>query len=288
MSPSLFRRWSYRLFGPAARWTLDDLDTLGQWLEKADIPRRPDMHLACYYAGMAIVGLLTLIALGVELAIGVSPPYAVLTVTLGLTVVGLLYGWAFHGLRVWAFMRAERLEEQLPFATNYLASMAQADVAPEKLFENLSRQPVYGEVTVEARRIRRDLTGLGMDLVTALQRATRRSPSAEFRDFLQGLLTAIAAGGSTKNFLAAKADQYMDDLRQDQEAFLETLGILAETYVTVILAGPLFVIIMLTVLVLFGTSGRLPLELGYLMMLALVPLANIGFSVAVETTSPGA
>jgi len=278
---------SYRLFGPLARWTIDDPGEMALILQQANINRRPDMHLARYYAAIAIAVVAVVSVLVAEMALSAPLPLVLLTFTLGLTLVGLLYGAAFQGPQIKAFMRAEKLEDQLPYAVNYLASMAQANVTPEHLIENLSRQPVYGEITVEARRIRRDLDGLGMDLVEALQRAARRAPCEEFRDFLQGLLTAITAGGSTESYLASRAEQYMNDLQQDQEAFLDSLGILAESYVTVVVAGPLFVIIMLTVLVLFGTQGGMPLELGYVMMLGIVPLANVGFAVAVDTISPG-
>jgi hypothetical protein len=187
----------------------------------------------------------------------------------------------------------EREDNQLPYAVNYMASMAQADITPERLIENLSRQPVYGEVTVEARRIRRDVSGFGMDLVTAIQNAAERAPTEMFRDFLRGLVTAVAAGGSLQGFLDAKSDQYMEAIEQNQEAFLDSLGIMAKSYVTVIVAGPLFVIIMLTVLImltmliLFGNAGQLPLELGYVMMLGLVPMAYVAFAIAIDTIQPG-
>lgn len=286
MSSPFAQRWAYRLFSPLASWTIHDPHAMALSLQRADIPRRPEMHLALYYAAIAGAIILTL-ALVVLWAILAAPlAVIVLTFTLGLLAIGGLYGAAFHGPRIQAFMRAERLEEQLPYAVNYMASMAQADVTPEHLFENLSRQPVYGEMTTEAQRIRRDLHGLGFDLVEALQRAAARAPSEEFRDFLQGMLTAVSAGGSMETYLRTRAEQYMDDLQQDQDAFLDSLGILAESYVTVVVAGPLFVIIMLTVLVLFGTEGQMPLELGYVMMLAIIPMANVGFAVAIDTISP--
>ncbi len=288
MTTSVVRRTAYRLFAGLASWTIDDPIAMRTQLEKADIPHRPEMHLAVYYAAAVGLFLLAIGALAVAWALGAHLGILFGIFTLGLVSVGACYGWAFQGPRVHAFMRGERLDEQLPFAVNYMASMAQADVTPEQLIANLSRQPVYGEVTVEAQRIRRDIEALGMDLVTALQRASERAPSARFHDFIQGLLTAIAAGGSHDDYLATKAEQYMDDLTQDQEAFLDNLELLAESDATVIVAGPLFVIIMLTVLVLFGTSGRMPLHLGYIMMLGLVPLANVGFAVAIETMSPGA
>ena len=287
MTANNVRTLAYRLFGSLAERTVDDPQAMQISLQKADVPRRPEMHLAIHYAVAALLTLLTLAGVAAAWWTQAGLAIAALVATLGLTAVAATYGWAFQGPRVVAFMRGERLDEQLPFAVNYMASMAKANVTPEKIIENLSRQPVYGEVTVEAQRIRRDINGLGLDLVRALQRAVDRAPSNKFHDFLQGLLMAVSAGGSVEGFLETKADQYMADLSQDQEAFLETLGILAEGYVTVVLAGPLFVIIMLTVLVLFGTSGTFSLELGYLMMLAVVPLANLGFAISVDTIAPG-
>lgn len=287
MSETLWARTSYRLLSGFAEWTLDDPDGFANKLARADIGRRPEMHLASAYAGIAVSILATIGALVIAALQGLALPWLALIFTVGLTGVGLGYGWAFQGPEIVAFMRGEKIDEQLPYAVNYMASMAQADVTPEELIENLSRQPVYGEVTVEAGRIRRDLSGFGMDLVTAIQRAADRAPSQKFRDFMQGLLTAVAAGGSLQGFLDTKAQLYMEDIEQNQEAFLDSLGILAESYVTVIVAGPLFVIIMLTVLILFGTSGSLPLELGYVMMLGLVPMANVGFAIAIDTMQPG-
>lgn len=288
MSHATLERWIYRVFSGLAEWVIDDPTALAARLDRADVRRRPEMHLSVWLAAIALAALASLAALAVEVALGAGLPILVLTLTVGLTAVGACYGAAFEGPRILAFMRAERLDEQLPYAVNYMASMAQANVTPEHLVENLARQPVYGEVTVEARRMIRDLHGLGFDLVTALHRAATRSPSDEFRDFLQGLRTAVAAGGSTGSYLATRAEQYMNDVQQDQEAFLDSLEILAESYVTVVLAGPLFVIILLTVLAIFGSAGGLPLELGYVMMLGIVPMANVGFAVAIDTIAPGA
>lgn len=287
MSASRVRRWAFQAFGPLAQWTIDDPTEMRTLLARADIPRRPDMHLALHYAGAVLTALVTIGLLVLAWATGAGPAGLALITTVGLVSVGAIYGWAFQGPRIKGYMRGERIDEQLPFAVNYMASMAKADVTPETLMENLSRQPVYGEVTVEAKRIRRDINGLGLDLVTALQRASERAPSPLFHDFLQGFMMAVSAGGSLRGFLDTKADQFMDDIAQDQEAFLDTLAVIAESYVTVVLAGPLFVIIMLTMLVLFGTTDTFSLDLGYLLMLVIIPLANVGFAVSIDTIAPG-
>lgn len=292
MSPGAFDRWAYRHLGDLARWVLSDRPDFALTLRSAGIHRRPDMYLAGRLVWMLAVAALLVAGLAVALVLHLAGVWTlsllgvVSLVTLGLIVEGTLYAWTFLWPSTRAFMRGEEIDDNLPFAVNYMASMATAGLAPERLFESLARQEVYGELAVEAAAINRDVHALGRDLVTALSLAADRSPSHRFEDFLDGAITSITAGGALPTYLEAKADQYMEERRQDQTSFLDSLGILAESYVTVAVAGPMFVIVMLSVLVLFGNQGDLPLTLGYLLMLLLVPLVNAGFVVAVETISP--
>ncbi len=291
MNPKV-ARWAYQRLGPLARRILEDQPDFDLVLQKASIPQRADMYVSIRLAFLLAIVLVSVLAgiVGIvlhTLEVWTVPlPLAALGVTLALTITGVVYSWMLHGPRLVAFMRGEEIDDNLPFAVNYLASMSTADVDPEHLFENLARQDVYGEIAVEASRINRDVEVLGHDLITALSMAADRAPSARFEDFLDGAITSIMAGGALHSFLDAKAEQYLEDRHQEQESFLDSLGILAESYVTVAVAGPIFIIVLLSVLVLFGTSGDLPLQLGYVLMLVLVPLINAGFIVAVETVSP--
>lgn len=292
MSATALDRAAYQRLGGLARWILSDRPDFALTLRSAGIHERPDMYLARRLIWMlAIVAVIlvgTLAAAGLHLAGVWTPPLALsmIAFTLALVGLGITYGWAFVWPSTRAFMRGEEIDDNLPFAVNYMASMATASLAPERLFESLARQEVYGELSEEAAWINRDVHAIGRDLVTALSLAADRSPSSRFEDFLDGAVTAITAGGALPAYLDAKADQYMEDRRQQQTSFLDTLGVLAESYVTVAVAGPMFVIVMLSVLILVGTSGDLPLTLGYVLMLLLVPLVNAGFVVAVETIAP--
>lgn len=285
-------RWAYKRFAPLARRILENQPDFDLLLQKAGIRQRGDMYFAPRLALLLGLVIFTVLAgtmatlLHTQGIFKVPLPLAALGLTLALVIVASVYYWVLHGPRILAFMRGEEIDDNLPFAVNYMASMATSEVAPERLFQNLARQDVYGEIAVEAGLINRDVNVLGHDLITALSMAADRSPSARFEDFLDGAITAIMAGGALHSFLKAKADQYLEDRHQEQSSFLDSLGILAESYVTVAVAGPIFIIVLLSVLVLFGTSGDLTLQLGYVLMLLLVPLINAGFIVAVETVSP--
>src|SRR6185369_14976174 len=94
-----------------------------------------------------------------------------------------------------ALNRSRGLNSRLPYALNYISTMASAGATPEQLFAGLAAQPLYGEVSQECAWIVRDLRILGFDIMGALARAIDRSPSTKFQDFLQGAVTTLSAGG---------------------------------------------------------------------------------------------
>ncbi len=53
--------------------------------------------------------------------------------------------------------RKKNIDRNLPYATNYMAAMASADVTPPAIFRGLADQPIYGEIQIEAEKIARDI-----------------------------------------------------------------------------------------------------------------------------------
>ncbi|MCD6331024.1 MAG: type II secretion system F family protein [Thermoplasmata archaeon] len=181
--------------------------------------------------------------------------------------------------------RKKDIDAKLPYALNFIAAMATAGILPSEIFKSLAEQPVYGEIHKEAAWIYRDIEVFSIDIITALRNAANRTPSIKFQEFLQGAITTITSGGDLKKYFMAKADEYMRENRRTQKEFLETLGILAESYVTVVVAAPLFLIIMLSVMSLFGGPANTALVL-YLIAFIMLPIANLGFAVAIQSMAP--
>ena len=86
-------------------------------------------------------------------------------------------------------------------------------------------------------------------------------------------------------YFLTKAEEYMRENRRQQKEFLETLGIMAESYVTVVIAAPLFLIIMFSVMSLFGGGSSSGIVM-YLLAFVMLPLANIGFAIVIQSMSP--
>lgn len=289
-----YQRLAYRLLGSSVDRSARSNTRLQLSLQKAHINMRPEVYLGYAYLNMLLVfaGSLALIGiLGILSVVGILPlPPAlfILLIPLPLVLAFIVYLITFLMPDLKASNRARDIDAKLPYALNYMATMASAGVTPGKLFESLARQPLYGEVANEAAMIARDLNVLGRDLITALSDAMDRSPSIKLQDLLQGAITSMGSGGDLKEYFQAKSEQFMLENRQDQKKFLESLGVLAESYVTVVVGGPVFVIVLLSVMLMFGGSGTGMLATGYLLILVLIPLAQLGFGFTIDYVTPEA
>ncbi len=95
---------------------------------------------------------------------------------------------------------------------------------------------------------------LGRDFLQALREASEVTPSPLLSDFFSDLLSIVESGGSVDSFLADQREDAIQDARSVQAEYLERVELFAEVYVTLLIAGPLFVLILLMVIGITGTS----------------------------------
>lgn len=289
-----FERLAFRLFGHQARRGTQRNAHLGLALMKGHIPVRPDVYLSSAYLIAAIAGIvailpvLLLAMLYLNGSLDVPPSVFLFILPAPIVIAGVVYLLALVLPDLRGLTRARNINAKLPYALNYLATMAAAGATPEALFATLAVQPIYGEVSEEASWIVRDLRVLGLDVITALQRGIDRSPSPKFQDLLQGTVTALTSGGDLKTYFANKADQYITENRQEQRRFLDGLGVLAESFVTVVVAAPLFLIVILSVMSSFGGSPQQTLVLGYSLVFLLIPISQLAFAWTIKVMTPEA
>lgn len=180
--------------------------------------------------------------------------------------------------------RKRKIDAVLPHAINYISAMAGAGVTPVESFKLLaSSKEIYGEVSVEAEYIVRDTMMFGKDIITSMRLISKTTPSENFQDFLQGTITTITSGGNLKTYFNSKADQFMRENRRRQKEFLETLGIVGESYVTAFVAGPLFIIVMVVVMSMMGGASLLIL---YLIIYGGIPFGSGMFILLIDIISP--
>lgn len=287
MELSWTQRQGFRFFGNRVR-KAKNLEKLAEQLQKAQMGVRAEAYLAgmLFVSVLSAIGtfvfavLLFLVAL---VALDVPPLFGVvLIVTPGF---GYYLGYAALATTPAsnAKKRGKNINMKLPYATNYITAMASAGVIPAEIFKSLARQDVYGEAARESAWIYKDLEVHGMDVVTALHRAIARSPSIKFQDLLQGAITTITSGGDLTAYFRTKANRLQWENRQEQQQFIETMGLMAEAYVTAAVAGPLFLIVMVAIFVLIGSGDMIILQS---IIYGLLPVASLGFMVGLKSMIP--
>ena len=121
---------------------------------------------------------------------------------------------------------------------------------------------MYGESAIEARFIALEIDLFGRDLIDALHIVSSTTPSYRMKEFLQGAMGCISSGSNLTEYFRTKAEQYSLENRQNQKMFLDTLGLIAESYVTAMVAGPLFLIILQSIMSILSrqTSAYIPVH----------------------------
>jgi len=180
--------------------------------------------------------------------------------------------------------RGKKIDRNLPYALNFVSAMSSAGVTPTEIFKSLSKQEIYGEIKEEAAWIYRDVALLGTDILTSIRNNMHRTPSEKFQEFLQGLIVTVTSGGSLKSYFVAKANQFMIENRQNQKQFIETLSIMAESYVTAAVAGILLLFIVIPIMMIISGDAS-QLNFLYVLIFLVVPLIHLGFTYVIRSMS---
>lgn len=181
------------------------------------------------------------------------------------------------------------LDDSMAFSTSYMAILAGAGVPPDKMFRSLSNIPQNLAIVDESRIIVRDVELFGADIITALQNASKRTPSKSFKELLEGFAATIRSGGDLMSYLIHKSRQEMKSKHIALRKFSDNLGVLAEFYVTLLVAGPLIFVVMLAVMVMLGGFGLGILSPTILLMLLTyigIPVGSVIFIIILDALSP--
>ena len=207
-------------------------------------------------------------------------------VTLALAPI-LAFRTFMGGAKRAAVFRSKDIEKYLPYAASYTAAMSAANATPQKIFRSLAKNgDIYGEISHDSAQIFRDTNLLGFDLVTAIKHSVGRAASPWLTEFFQGMEGTLTAGGNLKIYFLNRAEHYMKENRTRLHVFLETLAMLAESYVVVAVAMPLFLLVMLVIMFWVSGSGS-TMDEGtlYFIVLGFLPLIHVAYGYLVWSMS---
>jgi len=283
---------AYQLIGEKIDRVLPLFEDLGLNLQKAGLKVNFKAYLSLALFATILTSATALIFIPCLLAFVFNIPFfpAVL-----FGVGGGLFAVAFSiiGFYFYPIYRADKLkrevEDELPFTTGYMAILASAGVSPEKIFHSISNLSLPLTVSEEAKNIVRDVNLFGLDIISALEKTSKRTPSERFREMLEGFISTIHSGGNLAAYLREKSGQYMNLKRISLHKFSDTLSVLSEFYVSLLITGPLLMVIMLAVMAMLGggnLGGLGPDLLLNLLTYLGIPLGSVIFLIILDAVSP--
>lgn len=279
-----YQKMCYRRFGRSAENIVTDKLKLN--LEKAHIDVRPDAYLSYVWMNTilaSVVSTIICISLVVLLRLSFIINIILILIPVLTTIFAYFYFMSYPGMK--AKSRGKKIDMHLPYALNFISAMSSAGITPTEIFKSLSKQKIYGEIREESLWIYRDVGFLGKDIISAIKANINRTPSEKFKEFLQGVIITVQSGGALKPYFMSKAEQYTRENRIASKQLLESLGIMAEAYVTAAVAGVLLIIIIIPLMMLISSADSSELIIIYIFAIVVIPLINIGFAVVLASMS---
>ena len=201
-----------------------------------------------------------------------------------------LFGGITYGLFLIypAFQAGERkqsIDKNLPFAVTFMYALSRGGMNVIDILRAISRsEDTYEETSREIDVVLRDMDYFGSDLKSALHNLCEITPSEKLKDLMYNLLTVIDSGGNISVYFKDKSEQYLNTAKVEQKGFLETLGLIAESYVTAFVAGPLFIIILGVMMAVMSHGSNVMI---YAIIYAVIPIGSLMFVVMISIITPG-
>lgn len=196
-------------------------------------------------------------------------------VSLALVIFGFMYLFPSQQAK----RRKKRIDDNLPFALNHLGAIATSGIPPKSMFELLNTFEEYGGISEEAGEISRRVNVFGEDLTTALKQVAEKSPSDDWSEVLYGIVSTVETGGDLESYIQEKAEEAMFDYNQQRQKEIEKLSTYASFYTAILIAAPVFLVVILAVMNLLGgtIAGFAIRDLMFLGVHVLIPVINTLF-----------
>ncbi|MDQ1281116.1 MAG: archaeal flagellar protein FlaJ [Thermoproteota archaeon] len=211
---------------------------------------------------------------------------AVIAILAAITSAGFCYSYPL----MIKSSRSKNIDVNLSLMANFMSVLASAGMPPESIFMILLLVGKDFNVDKEVGRIIRDIKIMGLDLHEALKNASESSPSSRLAIMLDGIITTIRVGGDLSGYLHDQAEKFKRERMQNLRRFVDNLSVVAEAYVAFLVAAPLMLIVMLSIMSFLGGTisiGALdPLTILNILTFVIMPMGMALMILAVDTLSP--
>jgi flagellar protein FlaJ len=280
-----FKGIAVSLFGWVIDKHEDTFKFVKEWLPRADIRMTVRSYVSIMFFAAAITFMSSILALSLALRIvtvSVIMKVALFIFVPLLTSVATVVILMFYPYQK-ATTRKKNIESNLPFVLTHMGAIAESGVPPYVIFRLVAEFEEYGEVSYEMKKIVRNIEQFGINPIKAVKEIARRTPSDELKQILFGFVTTTESGGDVKVYLKNAGQQALFEWRMKRERFLQQLSAYAEFYTGILIAAPLFIIALFSVMNMIPGGGTMAgyniFFLTQLSVYLLIPGLNIFFLV---------
>ncbi|UCG95250.1 MAG: type II secretion system F family protein [archaeon] len=183
--------------------------------------------------------------------------------------------------------RKKSIDFALPFTTLYMATVSGGNAPAKAMFKILSKFTEYGEVTKEAKEITRNVEIFGMGINEAIRKSADKSPSEEFKELMWGIDTTLTTGGDLSEYLHGKARAFIQNYKRMMREYAKRVSVLLEVYVTLIVVGSIFFVVVSSLMSAFGTGMMDIIVIAQFFLIFLgLPVISIVFIIILKYMSP--
>jgi flagellar protein FlaJ len=181
----------------------------------------------------------------------------------------------------------KKISQELPFAVIHMSAIAGSEIEPTKIFKIIAKSEEYPYIGKEIRKVITQTDVYGYDLVTSLKNVAARTSSKKLGELFSGLATNITTGGSLKNYLEKKSENFLVDYRLERERYSDLAGTFMDVYISILIAAPLVLMMMFIVMNVADLAlGGLTIEVLLLLSVVGIAIANVLFIVVLNLKQP--
>ncbi len=282
--PSAFVRMSNTFFRKYSEKFVPRFGKLGKNLKKGNIRFLISSYLSmgimasaiAFFVGLLIYVMLLIIDLG---------NWTYFPLPFGL--MGLvMFSFYFYPLSEASSIQ-KKISQELPFATIHMSAIAGSDIEPTKIFKIIARSKEYPNIGKEIRKVITQTDVYGYDLVTSLKNVAIRTSNKKLGELFSGMATNIMTGGSLKNYLEKKSENFLVDYRLERQKYSDLAGTFMDVYISILIAAPLVLMMMFIVMNVAGLGlGVLTINMLLFLSVIGIVIVNIVFIVVLNLKQP--
>ena len=170
------------------------------------------------------------------------------------------------------------IQHEIPFALSYMSVLASSGSPPLDVIRRVAAED-YGDISTELSKVMYRIDALGEDGNTAMSYLIQNTSSEHLRAVCIDISNAMQAGGGLQAYLELKSKELMEMRRQAQKAFVDSLSIYGEGYLSGIVMSVVLVVLMIVICSALGIDLKImtPRQLFNFFVYFALPFINLIF-----------